>query len=107
MLKLKQRGKNPDYPKEAILWRFLEINNIPDWVSNNFQMTINEDGIPDLVYRESSKGYQIIMFQGELKKTISIEDKENGGLIASKTHGIIYLNEKAIDLLYDKKELRA
>jgi hypothetical protein len=107
MLKLKQKGKNPDYPKEAVLWRFTEIDNIPDWVTNNFQMTIRDDGIPDLVYRETSKGYQIIMFSGETKKIINIKDKKEGGLIASKTHGILYLWEKAIDLLYDKKELRA
>ena len=107
MLRLKQKGKNPDYPREAILWRFTEIANIPDWVSNNFQMTIGEDGIPDLVYRETSRGYQIVMFLGESKKKIDIEDKKDGGLVASKTHGILYLSEKAIDLLYYKKELRA
>ena len=107
MLKLKQKGKNPDYPREAVLWRFTETTCIPDWVSNNFQMTIGEDGIPDLVYRESSRGYQVVMFLGESKKTIDIGDKKDGGLVASKTHGILYLSEKAINLLYDKKELRA
>ena len=40
------------------------------------------------------------------KKAINIKSKEDGGLVLSKTHPILYLGWKGIDLLYDKKELR-
>ena len=107
MLKLKQKGKNKDYPEEGILWEFTDILNIPDWVSNNFQVIIGESGKTELYYLEATNGYQIFMFQIDgTKKAINIKNKNDGGLIFSKTHQIFYLGWKAINLLYKKRELQ-
>ena len=106
MLRLKQKGRNADYPEEGLLWTFQE-GNIPDWVSDNFQVVLNESGILDLYYLETSTGFQIFMYSlNGTKKALNIKSKEDGGLILSKTHPIVYLGWKGINLLYDKKELR-
>lgn len=106
MLKLKQKGRNTDYPKKGLLWTFLE-KDIPDWVSDNFQVILGEAGKPELYYLETNTGFQIFMYSVDgTKKAINIKSKEDGGLVLSKTHPILYLGWKGIDLLYDKKELR-
>ena len=105
MQKLKQKGMNPDYPKEGILWTFQE--ELPEWVSDNFQVIIGESGKPELYYLETNTGLQIFEYsRNGIKRTINIKSKEDGGLILSKTHPIIYLGWKGINLLYTKKELR-
>ena len=107
MLKLKQKGKNPDYPEEGILWTLEGDGGLPDWVSNNFKVILGTSGDTELCYQETSLGYQITMFSFDgTKKYINIKDKTDGGLIFSKTHMIFYLNWKCINLLYDKKELQ-
>lgn len=103
MQKLKQRGKNPDYPKEAILWAFSD--ELPDWISDNFKVYINQEtGETELVMRETTRGFELLLSSGTQFNT-RVDKEKSGGMLYSKTHPIIYLTEKQISLLYDKKEL--
>ncbi len=97
MQKLKQRGKNSDYPEQILLWRFTE-DEIPDWVLDNFQVEI-KNGKKNLFFQEATIGYQIYYYSQEGKKTITIDSIEEGGLALSDK-GILYLTEKKINLLY-------
>ena len=100
MLKLKQKGRNFSYPEEGELWCFSE--ELPDWISDNFRVYIDsEKNRTELYLRETSLGYELLLSSG-VSSGIFIDKEKSGGLIRSKTHPIIYLTKKQIDLLYKK-----
>ena len=103
MQRLRQKGRNPNYPKEGILWEIQE--EIPDWVSDNFKVSIDSNtGKLKLYLRETSLGYELLLSSG-ITSGMLIDKEKSGGLIKSKTHPLIYLTESQINLLYDKKKL--
>lgn len=97
-----QSGFNPEYPVEILKWKWNPAGNIPEWVSDNFQISsISEDGKKNLKISPRTNG------------DIELTTVFGGSVILPRGQGIIIwdkgnvfkgLTEKQFNFLYENKK---
>lgn len=99
MLKLKQKGFNPNFPEKAELWKIKSEEQLPDWIIDRAKVEILNNQTTLCKRRITSGGYEILDSSGKIA-ILTVNKEEDGGVLYSKTHPLIYLTEKQLSLLY-------
>lgn len=93
-----QRGWNPDYPKEALIW--IPGNPIPEWLSDRAKISGIQGNQVILATRpRTSGGYEILEPSG--KNALVILERDDSVVLFSETHPILSVTPHQLELLYD------